>query len=404
MQTRLSKAFSETPAGQEADAILRSCVHCGFCTATCPTYQILGDELDGPRGRIYLIKQVLEGHAATEKVQAHLDRCLNCRACETTCPSGVHYGHLLDIGRSVVARQVGRPVRERLLRRILRLLLVHRRRFAALLAVGRLVRPMLPPSLKAKIPATQSAGDWPEPRHARRMLVLDGCVQPSTTPLTNAAAARVLDRLGISLLVAEKAGCCGALSQHLDAEAEACNLARRNIDAWWSHVEAGIEAIVTTASGCGVMVKDYAHLLRHDPAYADKATLISAISRDLVEVLQQEDLSRLKPAAQGPIAVHAPCTLQHGQALPGAIEALLQRAGFTLTKVPDAHLCCGAAGTYSLLQPALSQQLLQQKLAALASGSPEQIVTANIGCQMHLAARSTLPVRHWIELLDDMAP
>ena len=404
MQTSLNDAFGKTPVGQEADAILRSCVHCGFCTATCPTYQILGDELDGPRGRIYLIKQVLEGHAATEKVQAHLDRCLNCRACETTCPSGVHYGHLLDIGRNVVEQQVGRPVRERLLRRILRLLLVHRRRFAALLAVGRLVRPMLPPSLKAKIPAAQSAGDWPEPRHARRMLVLDGCVQPSATPLTNAASARVLDRLGISLLKIREAGCCGALSQHLGAEAEASHLARRNVDAGWPHIEAGAEAIVITASGCGVMVKDYAHLLRHDQAYADKAARISAMSRDLVEVLHGEDLSGLHAESRGPIAVHAPCTLQHGQALPGAIEALLQRAGFTLTEVPDAHLCCGAAGTYSLLQPALSQQLLKQKLGALASGSPEQIVTANIGCQMHLAARSPLPVRHWIELLDDMAP
>ena len=400
MQTSLIDVFRETPEGQEADAILRSCVHCGFCTATCPTYQILGDELDGPRGRIYLIKQVLEGHAATEKVQAHLDRCLSCRACETTCPSGVHYGHLLDIGRSVVERQVGRSWRQSLLRRTLRMLLVHRRRFAALLAIGRLVRPILPPSLRAKIPASQSAGGWPEPRHARRMLVFDGCVQPSATPLTNAAAARVLDRLGISLLKIREAGCCGALSQHLGAETEACDLARRNIDAWWPHIEAGAEAIVVTASGCGVMVKDYGYLLRHDPAYADKAARVSAMSRDLVEVLQQQDLSILQPKTQGPIAVHAPCTLQHGQALPGAIEVLLQRAGFTLTGVPDAHLCCGAAGTYSLLQPALSQQLLQQKLAALASGKPEQIVTANIGCQMHLAACSPLPVRHWIELLD----
>jgi glycolate oxidase iron-sulfur subunit len=312
----------------------------------------------------------------------------------------VHYGHLLDIGRNVVARQVGRPVRERLLRRALGLLLAHRRRFAALLALGRLLRPVLPSTLKLKIPAVQVPGHWPEPRHARRMLVLAGCVQPAATPLTNAAAARVLDRLGISLLAIREAGCCGALSQHLGAETEAGDMARRNIDAWWPHIEAGAEAIVTTASGCGVMVKDYAHLLRHDPAYADKAARVSAMSRDLVEVLHGEDLSGLHAESRGAIAVHAPCTLQHGQALPGALEALLRRLGFTLTEVPDAHLCCGSAGTYSLLQPQLSRQLLERKLAALNSGRPAEIVTANIGCQMHLASRSTLPVRHWIELLD----
>jgi glycolate oxidase iron-sulfur subunit len=400
MQTRLIETLRETPAGQEADAILRSCVHCGFCTATCPTYQILGDELDGPRGRIYLIKQVLEGQAATEKVQTHLDRCLSCRACETTCPSGVRYGHLLDIGRAAVEQQVGRPVHERLVRAILRWLLPHRRRFAALLAFGRLARPALPSTLKSKIPAAQAAGAWPEPQHGRVMLVLAGCVQPATTPLTNAAAARVLDRLGISLLEVPEAGCCGSISQHLGAEAKACDMARRNIDAWWPHIEAGAESVVITASGCGVMVKDYAHLLRHDPAYVDKATRVSAMSRDLVEVLLQEDLSGLQLETRDPIAVHAPCTLQHGQALPGVVETLLRRLGFTLTEVPDAHLCCGSAGTYSLLQPALSEQLRQQKLTALASGNPAQIVTANVGCQMHLASRASLPVRHWIELLD----
>ncbi|EAU54439.1 glycolate oxidase subunit GlcF [Mariprofundus ferrooxydans] len=400
MQTRISDAFRDTPEGLEADAILRSCVHCGFCTATCPTYQLLGDELDGPRGRIYLIKQVLEGGQASEKTQAHLDRCLTCRACETTCPSGVQYGHLVDIGRTLVDRQVGRPMGERLLRWGLRRLVAHRERFAALLAAGRLFRPFLPARWRAHLPVRQVAGSWPEIRHARRMLVLQGCVQPSATPLTNAAAARVLDRLGISLLAADEAGCCGAISQHLGATEEARGAARRNIDAWWPHIEQGAEAIISTASGCGVLLKDYDHLLRDDPAYADKARHVAQMSRDLIEVLQQEDIDQLRADRADSIAVHAPCTLQHGQQLPGAVEALLEKAGFRLTEVPDAHLCCGSAGTYSLLQPELSGKLLEQKLAALNSGAPEYIVTANIGCQMHLASRSVRPVLHWIELLD----
>ena len=400
MQTSLSDAFKNTAAGQEADAILRSCVHCGFCTATCPTYQIQGDELDGPRGRIYLIKQVLEGQPATEKTQTHLDRCLTCRSCESTCPSGVQYGHLVDIGRAVVEQQVGRSFKENLLRRALRTVIPYRNRFASLLKLGRLAAPLLPAALRAKLPQPQQAGAWPVTRHVRTMLALQGCVQPSATPLTNAAAARVLDRLGITLLEIGETGCCGALSQHMSAAEEAKHFARRNIDAWWPHIKAGAEAIVVTASGCGVTVKDYGHLLHEDAAYAAKAARVSALSRDLVEILLQEDLSRLQPAKAGPIAVHAPCTLQHGQKLPNAVEALLQRTGFTLTGVPDAHLCCGSAGTYSILQPELSQQLLHNKLAALNSGQPEQIVTANVGCQMHLASGSGIPVRHWIELFD----
>ncbi|MDR3390726.1 MAG: glycolate oxidase subunit GlcF [Sulfuriferula sp.] len=400
MQTSLSDAYRHTAIGQEADAILRSCVHCGFCTATCPTYQIKGDELDGPRGRIYLIKLVLEGQPATAKTQTHLDRCLTCRSCESTCPSGVEYGRLVDIGRALVEQQVGRSLGERLMRRALRSFIPYRNRFAVLLKLGRLAAPLLPSTMRAKMPQAQHAGDWPVAHHARRMLVLQGCVQPSATPLTNAAAARVLDKLGISLLEINASGCCGALSQHLSAEEEACNFARRNIDVWWPHIEAGAEAVVVTASGCGVMVKDYGHLLRNDPAYAAKAARVSALSRDLVEILLREDLTPLAPASAGAIAVHAPCTLQHGQKLPGAVEMLLQRTGFTLTAVPDAHLCCGSAGTYSILQPDLSQQLLHNKLAALGSGQPQQIVTANVGCQMHLASRSEVPVRHWIELFD----
>ena len=400
MQTNLAEQYKNTAEGQAADAIVRSCVHCGFCTATCPTYQILGDELDGPRGRIYLIKQVLEGQPATTKTQLHLDRCLTCRSCESTCPSGVQYGHLVDIGRAIVEQQVGRSWLEKAQRLALRCVIPYRHRFAVLLKLGQLFRPLLPVKLQRKMPAFPRAGHVPVTHHLRKMLVLQGCVQPSATPLTNAAAARVLDKLGISLLEINTAGCCGALSQHLNAEAEARAFAQRNIDAWWPHIAAGAEAIVMTASGCGVMVKDYAHLLQHDKAYAEKAARISALSRDLVEILLQEDLSALQLQQPGLVAVHAPCTLQHGQKLPGALENLLKRAGFNLTHVPDAHLCCGSAGTYSILQPTLSQQLLQQKLTALNSGQPRVIVTANVGCQMHLASQSELPVRHWIELFD----
>ena len=401
MQTQLTPEMLDSTEGREADAILRSCVHCGFCTATCPTYQLLGDELDGPRGRIYLIKQMLEGQPVTHETQLHLDRCLTCRACETTCPSGVRYGRLADIGRAIAEERIARPFTERLFRRALRAVIPHAARFGTLLRLGQAVRPLLPAALRAKIPARQAAGDWPATRHARRMLVLAGCAQSSTTPATNTAAARVLDRLGISLLVAPAAGCCGALSQHLSAAAEARDFMRRNIDAWWPHVEQGIEAIVMTASGCGVMVKDYGELLRDDPAYADKAATIAGLTRDLGEILAAEDLDALQLAGQGRrIAFHAPCTLQHGQQLPGLIEGLLARLGFELTEVRDSHLCCGSAGSYSLLQPELSRRLRDNKLDSLQTGGPEAIATANVGCQLHLATASGLPVLHWIELLD----
>lgn len=398
MQTHLAEAYQTT--GKEAEALIRTCVHCGFCTATCPTYQLLGDELDGPRGRIYLIKQMLEGHPASIKTQTHLDRCLTCRSCETTCPSGVQYGKLLDYGRNMVEQQVPRTVSALLLRRLLRLIIPHRHRFAALLAIGRFMRPILPSTLANKIPLQQNTRQLPTSQHPRTMLALQGCVQPSATPLTHAAAARVLDKLGITLLSVAASSCCGALSHHLNAEQEAQTFARQNIDAWWPHIEAGAEAIVITASACTVMVKDYHHLLQHDPLYTEKAMKVSTLCRDLVEILQQEDLSQLTHHAHNKIAVHAPCTLQHGQQLNGALENILSRSGFSLTKVPDAHLCCGSAGTYSLLQAELSQQLLSQKLNALNSGQPDYIVTANVGCQMHLASQSNIPVKHWIELLD----
>ena len=402
MQTSLVETLKDTAAGREADAILRSCVHCGFCTATCPTYQLLGDELDGPRGRIYLMKQLMEGGPVTEKTQLHLDRCLTCRACETTCPSGVRYGRLVDIGRAMVEKQVPRSFTARLQRRLLRAVIPYSARFGALLRLGQWARPLLPAALRAKVPVPQEIDQaWPLPRHARKMLVLDGCVQPSAAPATNPAAARVLDRLGISLIRARGAGCCGALSHHLSAHDESLNFIRRNIDAWWPYIEAGVEAIVITASGCGVMVKDYALLLRDDPAYAEKAARITALSRDLGEVIAGEDLAALAGIGQArKLAFHSPCTLQHGLQLNGLVESILTRCGFQLTPVADGHLCCGSAGTYSILQPELSRQLLGNKIAALQAGEPELIATANIGCQLQLQTAAEVAVRHWVELLD----
>lgn len=401
MQTSLSDAVKDTPEGREADAILRSCVHCGFCTATCPTYQLLGDELDSPRGRIYLIKQVLEGGPVTEKTQLHLDRCLTCRSCETTCPSGVRYGRLVDIGRAMVEEKVPRSFGGRVQRAVLRALIPYPQRFAALLRIGRALRPFLPAALRKKIPAVQAAAAWPVARHARKMLVLDGCVQPAAAPNTNAAAARVLDKLGISLIRAVDAGCCGALSHHLSAHDEALNFMRRNIDAWWPHVEAGVEAIVMTASGCGVVVKDYGALLHDDPIYAAKAARLSTLTKDLGEILAGEQVETLAVNGRGrKVAFHAPCTLQHGQQVNGVVENLLRRCGYQLAAVADGHLCCGSAGTYSILQPELSQQLLANKLTALQAGAPDLIVTANIGCQLHLQSGAAVQVRHWVELLD----
>ncbi|HKW38728.1 MAG TPA: glycolate oxidase subunit GlcF [Burkholderiales bacterium] len=407
MQTALADFIRDTPEGREADAILRKCVHCGFCTATCPTYLLLGDENDGPRGRIYLVKQALEGREITDKTRLHLDRCLTCRACETTCPSGVQYGRLLDIGRKLVEEKTSRPAAERFKRRLLAAVVPRRRLFGFLLALGRVARPFLPKTLADKVPAAvPAAGGWPAPRHGRKMLALAGCVQPSLSPDINAAAARVLDRVGVSLVEArpngKAAGCCGALRFHVGYQEEGLADMRALIDAWWPHVEAGTEAIVMTASGCGAVVKEYGHLLRNDPRYAAKAEKISSMTRDLSEVISAE-IERLVPLLAGKgarVAFHPPCSLQHGLHLRGVTEKLLARAGFELTPVPDAHLCCGSAGTYSLLEPGLSLQLRENKLAALAAGGPEAILTANIGCQAHLAAGTALPVGHWITALE----
>ena len=412
MKTNLADFIRDTPEGKEANAILRACVHCGFCTATCPTYQLLGDELDGPRGRIYLMKELFEGGRVSAKTQLHLDRCLTCRACETTCPSGVRYGRLVDIGRNVVEQRVGRSLGRKLWRSALKTVIPNPALFNPLLRLGQLARPLLPQALARKIPPHVAPSAWPAPRHARRMLVLQGCVQPGIAPSINPAIARLLDRIGISLVAAREAGCCGAVAYHLNAQEEGLGFMRRNIDAWWPYVEQGVEAIVMTASGCGVMVKEYGELLKHDPRYSAKAEKISHLTKDASEILCAERdaieaLCARTADATSPesratrVAFHSPCTLQHGQQIRGAAEALLSAAGFQLTPVPDAHLCCGSAGTYSILQPALSRRLLQNKVAALESGSPEVIATANIGCLAHVQSGSRLPVRHWVELLDE---
>ncbi|MGH8388986.1 MAG: glycolate oxidase subunit GlcF [Pseudomonas sp.] len=402
MQTTLSENARRLPRAAEADSILRTCVHCGFCNATCPTYQLLGDELDGPRGRIYLIKQVLEGNEVSQKTQQHLDRCLSCRNCETTCPSGVDYHNLLDIGRAVVDAAVPRPLGQRLLREGLRTLVPHPELFKGLVNSGQMFRALLPGALQSKLPrSTPVTKERPATHHARHVLMLEGCVQPGLSPNTNVAAARVLDRLGISVTPAREAGCCGAVDYHLDAQASGLDRARHNIDAWWPSIEKGAEAIVQTASGCGAFIKDYGHLLERDPAYADKAKRVSALAKDLVEVLRDEPLEQLGIHNARRVAFHCPCTLQHAQKLGGAVEALLMRLGFNLTTVPDGHLCCGSAGTYSLTQPELSRQLRDNRMNALESGYPEIIVTANIGCQSHLDGAGRTPVRHWIELVED---
>ena len=412
MQTQLSARYQGTPDGQTAEAILRKCVHCGFCTATCPTYQLLGDELDSPRGRIYLMKQVLEGTPPTRKTQAHLDRCLTCRNCETTCPSGVQYGHLLDIGRKLVDEQVPRPAGERALRWTLKAGLTSPL-FAPAMALGQLVRPLLPPSLKNKVPAKQGAGAWPTRAHARKVLMLAGCVQPAMSPNINNATARVLDAAGIQTVIAPKAGCCGAVKLHLGDHDGSLNEMRANIDAWWPYIEgtggqAGVEGIVMNASGCGATVKDYGFCLRDDPSYAEKARRISALTQDISEWLPELSVAlkdRVKAKASR-IAFHPPCSLQHGMQLRGGVEKYMGELGFNIRITGcESHLCCGSAGTYSVLQPDLAYQLRDRKLGNLdttfGSDKPEQIVSANIGCITHLQSGTATPVRHWVEVLDE---
>ena len=399
MQTKLTKTFLNTPEGQEAETILRSCVHCGFCTATCPTYQLTGNELDSPRGRIYLIKEMLEGQQASQRTQYHLDRCLTCRSCETTCPSGVQYGRLVEIGREVVEQQVARPLSQTLLRWSLRAVIPYPKRFATLLRLGALVKPLLPKHLSKKLPTRQKKNQFIPTTHPRIVIALAGCVQPLIAPSTNTAAAQLLDKLGITLVEIPQSGCCGAMSYHTGGHNDGLDFARRNIDAWWPFIENGAEAILITASGCGAFVKEYGELLVHDAQYAEKAKRVSALAKDLCEMISPSDLRPFHKSTLPAIAFQNPCSLQHGQKITGKIEALLNVLGYTLIDVPESHLCCGSAGSYSILQPELSQSLLQRKLTALNSGSPALIVSANIGCQLHLSTQSEIPIKHWIELV-----
>lgn len=401
MRTQLADFIKDTPEGKEAEEIVRRCVHCGFCTATCPTYQLLGDELDGPRGRIYLMKQVLEGAEPTRSTQLHLDRCLTCRACETTCPSGVQYGRLVDIGRGIVDKKIERPFAEQVARSALKHGLTSTL-FGPAMRVGQAVRSFLPESIRAKVPERRDPGAWPQRLHARKMLLPLGCVQPSMSPGIDAATARVLDVLEIEVIT-PAAQCCGAIKHHLNDHDAALVEIRRNVDMWWPHVESGVEAIVMNASGCGAMVKEYAHLLRHDPAYAEKARRIVALTKDLAELLPEHAATltgKLNQQSAERVVFHPPCTLQHGQKIRGVVEQLLSALGAEVLPMSESHLCCGSAGTYSILQPELSKQLRERKLEALQAPQPDVILSANIGCITHLANGAQVPVRHWIEWLD----
>ena len=400
MQTYFNKTLLAQPEVARVDKAIRKCVHCGFCNVTCPTYQLTGDELDGPRGRIYQIKNALEANRATPVLQKHLDRCLTCRSCETTCPAGVDYSHVLDLGREMVNRDVPRSVRQRLLHRLLRAVLPERSRFAALLRLGRWLRPILPAALKARVPLARPTGPLPDSEHPRNMILLEGCVQDSLDGSINGALIRVFDHLGITLKPIAEAGCCGALDHHLAPGEAALNRMRHNIDCWWPQVEQGAEAIVAGASGCGGALADYGRLLLDDPVYGERAARISALVKDPAEILAAEALDSLPKKASRKVAFQCPCTLQHGFGLSGQVEKILRGLGHTLLPVVDSHICCGSAGTYSLLQPELADQLRENKISHLNEGSPELILTANIGCQMHLQGQSPVPVKHWIQLLD----
>ncbi|PMS23144.1 glycolate oxidase iron-sulfur subunit [Trinickia dabaoshanensis] len=418
MQTQLADFIRNTADGDEADAILRKCVHCGFCTATCPTYQLLGDELDGPRGRIYLMKQMFEGGSVTRSTQLHLDRCLTCRSCETTCPSGVQYGRLVEIGRQHVEQTVPRPWRQQLLRRVLASVLPNGALFVPAMRLGQLVRPFLPRRLRDKVPPRQRLLEWPsssaqpvaagataKPLEARRMLLLAGCVQPAMLPNINIATARVLHALGIETLIEPEAGCCGAIRLHLGYRDEALDDVRRNIDAWWPHVESGVEAIVINASGCGATIKEYGHLLRNDPAYAEKAQRITDLARDVVEVLgpfETELAGLARRRGVHTVAYHPPCTLQHGQQIRGAVEHLLATLGVEVRLPVDSHLCCGSAGTYSITQPSMSYTLRDRKVQNLEALEPQMIVSGNVGCIAHLQSGTSMPVAHWVELVEHL--
>lgn len=400
MDVSINQRFAQQPEAQAAAEIIRKCVHCGFCTATCPTYQLLGDESDSPRGRIYLIRQLLEKGDATARTRTHLDRCLLCRACETTCPSGVEYGQLIESGRQLLEQVQPRPAVNTLRRQIVAKALVQSGAIERAVNLGVKMREWLPDTLSRQLPVDTFDLEWPAPRHARKMLVLKGCVQPALSPETNIKAAQVLDRLGISLLQEVKPGCCGAVGLHTSDPQMGLRHIRERIDQWWPQLENGVEGIIFTASGCGVTIKDYAHLLKDDSRYAEKAARVSALAKDLSEVVVSElDQLDTDIGQNRKIAFHPPCTLQHGLKLNGVVEKILSSVGYDLLPVSDSHLCCGSAGTYSLFQPELSGQLKENKLKALQAHQPELIATANIGCQQHLKTGTRRDIVHWIQLL-----
>ncbi|HEY5776142.1 MAG TPA: glycolate oxidase subunit GlcF [Xanthomonadales bacterium] len=403
MEIHLDKKFAGEAWAQEAESIVRKCVHCGFCNATCPTYQLLGDEADGPRGRIYLITQLLQGQPASKQSRTHLDRCLLCRACETTCPSGVSYARLLETGRDILEQEQSRSGLDWLKRKVMTNVVPRNRLLQTGVNLAGSLRPLLPSALASQLPMAGKNLARPGTDHNRKMLLLEGCAQSSLTPETNAAAARVLDRLGITLVAEERRGCCGALRLHTSEREKGLEDIRRRIDTWWPQIQAGVEAIVSTASGCGVTVKDYGELLKADLQYAEKARHVAALTRDIAEVIGNEVIKapgKAEPGSTLKVAFHSPCTLQHGQKLNGRVETILTQYGFELLPVADSHLCCGSAGTYSILQPVLSGRLKADKLAKLQAHSPDVIATANVGCQLHLRKDSVVPVMHWIELLD----
>ncbi len=400
MQTNLTPRQQQSPHAVAVESILRKCVHCGFCNATCPTYQLRGDELDGPRGRIYQMKQYFEGAEANPQILKHLDRCLTCRACETTCPSGVKYSHLLEIGREAIETELPRPAWDRLRRKAIVAFINSGWLFALSIRIGQFFAPLMPQALRAAVPAKQPPVTRREGKHARKMLMLAGCVQPAVTPNTNHLAVNLLDRLGIEVIELEGKYCCGAAAAHTSAPDYSLEQVKRLIDAWWPHVEAGAEAVIVTATGCGTSVRDYGRLLADDPDYAERAQRVSELYRDLIEVVEAEaDQLDFGANAVRRVAVHTPCSMQHGLGLNGRVEALLARAGYQICRVEEAHICCGSAGTYSMLQPKLSGQLRRNKIRALSVEKPEVIATANVGCQLHIAQGNPVPVRHWIELL-----
>lgn len=392
MQTKIHPDLAGLPEIQEADSILRSCVHCGFCTAVCPTYQLLGNELDGPRGRIYLIKNLLEEGCMDPAAQTHLDRCLTCRACETACPSGVEYGRLLDIARERLG------VRPGLLSWGLRQLVPRTALMSFAMSMGVLVRGLLPAVLKDKLPRERyRVPRTRAPAPARHVVLLRGCAQQAATPQVADALEDLAGRAGVGVVTLEQEGCCGALEYHLAAHEDGMQRMRSLIDSLCTALDAGADAIVSSASGCGVTVREYGEIFARDPAYAERAARVAASTVDAAEFLAQFEIE-CEPMT---LACHVPCTLQHGQKLPGSVEGVLRGAGFSLTSVAEPHLCCGSAGTYVFTEPALSRELRERKLGHLEASGPEVIVTANVGCQLHLGAGTDIPVRHWVSVVQE---